>query len=170
MKRVGALFLAVTLTAAADQTGPSALLVQIKERGAKAVFEGLDPSAWGQILAGVESGKRQWLEVAVAIYPATDAGPSVMLIQSGGVALVRAPKDVLTILVPTHPIQGICGYPEMGDERTDTKEEVLAYLRARSQQVETLKGKDIQAKRSECLKVLAATERDVLRPDGPFGK
>jgi hypothetical protein len=155
---------------ASAQLNPSALLSQIQQRGAEAVFRDLWPDNWSALLQGIESGKKEWLRVAVAIHPTTDAGPSEMLFLAGGVALAQAPADVLTIMVPEHPIQGICGFPDMSDERTDTKAEVLAYLKVRSDAVRRLTAKNLQAKRNECLESLAKTEQEVRSPNGPFGK
>jgi hypothetical protein len=170
MKRLLAALLALPTTALAGQLQPSTLLRQIEQHGAQSVSAKMDRGEWGQVLSGIESGKREWLMVAVAIKPATDAGPSEMLSLAGGIALGKAPANVLNIMVPTHPIDGICGYPDMSDEKTDTQDKVLAYLRERVHVVQQLKKKGLEAVRDQCLKVLADTQREVLSPSGPFGK
>jgi hypothetical protein len=170
MKALAIPLLCFPLSVVACPLEASALLAQIKERGPEAVFSKLWPEKWGQLERGIETGATEWLEVSVAIHPATDAGSSEMLFLSGGVALANAPQAVLRIMVPAHPIEGICGYPDMGDEHTDTREEVLAYLRTRITAVSEIADADMTLKRDKCLAILRATVEEVSGPDGPFGR
>jgi hypothetical protein len=148
----------------------SALLAQIIEQGPDAAYSELWPKKWDQLERGIETGATEWLQVSVAIHPATDAGSSEMLILSGGVALANSPKAVLDIMVPAHPIEGICGYPDMADERTDSRDEVLAYLHTRIEAVSRISGADMVPKRDKCLATLRATMEEVSGPNSPFGR
>ena len=169
MKTLAIPLLCFPLSVVACPLEASALLAEIKERGPEAVFAKLWPEKWDQLERGIETGATEWLEVSVAIHPATDAGSSEMLSLSGGVALANAPKAVLGIMVPAHKIEGICGYPDMADERTDTREEVLTYLRARIKAVSEISGADITLKRDKCLATLRATVEKVSGRHSPFG-
>ena len=170
MKALAIPLLCLPLSVVACPLEVSALLAQIKERGPEAVFSELWPQKWGQLERGIESGATEWLEVSAAIHPATDAGSSAMLFQSGGVALANAQKAVLGIMVQANPIEGICGYPDMADERTDTRQEVLAYLHTRIKAVSEISGADIAFRRDKCLATLRATVEEVSGPDSPFGR
>lgn len=148
---------------------PVVLLQRIKTMGADAVYnKELTGAKWTAFLKEVETGKKPWLEVAAAISSATDAGPSEMLFLSAGIALARSPREVLLITVPKMPIEGVCGYPDMTDAKTDTQQEVVAYLDARIKAVSKLAGSDIETLRAQCLQVLESTKREVQSPKGPF--
>lgn len=151
------------------RTDPASILTEIKEKGAKSVFGELkDGGGWLEVLNGIESGAKPWLDVAVKIHPATDAGPSEMLHLAAGVALAKNPADVLLLAIPTLPIEGVCGFSDMSDPRYDTKEKTLLYLNERIKNVRSLNQPGIAGVRDKCLDVLEKTKSEIVSPTGPF--
>lgn len=148
---------------------PAPILEEIKERGAQLVFNELwKNGAYGKVLKGIESGDDLWLDVAVEIQPATDAGPSEMLDLAAGVALVKAPAEVLLRAVPALSIEGVCGFPDMSDPRYDTKEKTLSYLDERIRAVTLLRQPSVKVAQEKCLKILKEKKSEILSPTGPF--
>ena len=162
---------AASAAVAAKPLDPSALVKRIAERGAVAVYgEVRGDEQWEAVLTGIESGNRDWLRFAVAIHPATDGGYSEMLSWAAGVALLKAPANVLEIAGPDLPLESVCGYPDMGDARTDTQAKVVSYLDSRTRAVEKLHVDALASKRDRCLAELARTRTDVSGSHGPFSK
>jgi hypothetical protein len=148
---------------------PVVLLQKIKTTGPDAVYkQDLTGVKWITLLKKIENGGRSWLEVAAAIYPATDGGSAYELTLAAGIALARNPRDVLLLTVPRMSIEGVCGFPDMADPKTDTQQKVVAYLDARINAVNRLTEPDVAALRMQCLRTLENTKRQVLSPKGPF--
>lgn len=159
-----------TSSATSSPSTATSLLQKIKAEGARSVIEELEGEQWNIVLNNIETGEPYWLEIGTELHAVTDAGLSEMLTLSAGIALVHAPKEVLLTVVPEMPIDGVCGYPDMTDEKTDTQEEVAAYLDARIDSVNNISEKAVSSRRNLCLKTLEDTKREVLSPQGPFSR
>ena len=155
---------------AANSLDASVILKKIQERGprhsAKELWD--SSSRWVELIKNVESGKKQWLEVAKALRPGTDAGASEMLGLATGVALLRSPREVLLLLAPVMGIDAICGFPDTSDDRYKTQKLTLQYLDARISTVKSLVGAEIAGLKDQCLEQLNRTKAQVLSPSGPF--
>jgi hypothetical protein len=147
---------------------PKLLLRQIKANGAKAVLDGLRPEQWPPMITDIESGDPAWLDVAVALEGTADADLAGSLTLAVGVALAYAPRKVLSIVGDAMPVDAVCGFPDLGDPRTNTQQKVIRYLDARERAVRKLRGTSDQQVRDDCLAVLDRRRRDVTGPDGPF--
>lgn len=147
---------------------PKQLLRQIKASGPKAVLDTLRRDQWPPILQRIETGDTAWLNVAVALDGTADADLAGSLTLAVGVALVKAPRTVLGILGGAMPVYAVCGFPDLGDPRTNTQKKVLHYLTARESAVRKLKSVPDPQVRNDCLAVLDRRLRDVAGPDGPF--
>lgn len=157
------------LVHANEPLNPVALLQKIKTTGPDAVYKkDLTGELWITLLKKIETGERSWLEVAAAIYPATDGGSAYELTLAAAVALARNPRDVLLLTASRMSTEGVCGFPDMADAKTDTQQKVVAYLDARINAVNMLTGPDVAALRMQCLQTLENTKREVLSPKGPF--
>lgn len=98
----------------------------IKAVGPRAVIEKLwnsdenHPNDWDRVIEMIESGERNWLEVAKALKPASDAGASQDLNGAMAVALLKNSPDVLTMAQQgPFTVDGICTCPyvvETSDE------------------------------------------------------
>ncbi len=171
LSAVGAMLVAANygIACANKSLDPVALLQKIKTAGPSAVYKNdFTEKKWSALLKKIESGERLWLEVATAIYPATDGGSATELTLAAATALARNPRDVLLLIVPRMSIEGVCGFPDLSDSKTDTQQKAVAYLDARIKAVSKLTGADIAAMRTQCLKKLENTKREVLSPKGPF--
>jgi hypothetical protein len=78
----------------------AAVLGDIKSRGARAVVDSLwaVDGRWDTVMTNVAGGKAEWLEVAAALHPGTDAGASETLDEAIFLALKPAPVAVLWLL------------------------------------------------------------------------
>ncbi len=147
---------------------PKQLLKQIKASGPKAVLDTLRRDQWPPILQRIESGDAAWLDVAVALDGTADADLAGSLTLAVGVALLKAPRKVLGLLGGAMPVDAVCGFPDLGDPRTNTQKKVVHYLTARANAVRKLSGAPDPQIRTDCLAVLDRRLRDVTGPDGPF--
>jgi len=132
------------------------------------VLDTLRRDQWPPILQRIETGDTAWLNVAVALDGTADADLAGSLTLAVGVALVKAPRTVLGILGGAMPVDAVCGFPDLGDPRTNTQKKVLHYLTARESAVRKLKSVPDPQVRNDCLAVLDRRLRDVAGPDGPF--
>ena len=110
---------------------PVTMMKRINGEGQARVISGLNDAQWADLVKGVESGNRSWLTVASRLHSAADAGASESLTLAAGVALVLAPADVLSILIPEMPVKAVCGLPDLTDPRTDTLTKTIGYLNDR---------------------------------------
>jgi hypothetical protein len=147
---------------------PKLLLRQIKAEGAKAVLDTLRAEQWPLMLKDIESGEASWLDVAVAFDGTADADLAGSLTLAVGVALANAPRKVLSILGGGMPVDAVCGFPDLGDPRTNTQQKVVQYLDVRARVIRRLSGTVDRQLREDCLAVLDRRRHDVLSPDGPF--
>lgn len=145
------------------------ILQRIGKQGSKEVASDFTHEQWDAVLNNIEVGDEAWLELAVKLHMGADAGYAEMLTFSVGRALAKSPHNVLSIAVPEFSIEGICGYPDMTDPRTDTKMKVISYLDERIEAMSHLGNQDVAKTNARCLQVLEETRREVISGDGPFG-
>lgn len=158
-----------SLARADDSESPQFLMNEINQNGSAFVYENiLIGVKWTTFLKKVESGESSWLQVAAAIYPATDGGPAEDLSSSVGVALVSSPLNVLKIALPVMGAGSVCGYPDLGSPKYDTQEKTISYLNSRISVIEKLSGNESWEAQEQCLKMLKKTRLEVLSPNGPF--
>ena len=168
---LGSLLLFSNPVAADKKPSPAQLLQEINAKGPDVVFKTtLSGQNWLAFLKTVETGQKPWLEVAAAVYPATDAGPAEDLTNALGIALLHAPEDVLVITASVVGVEGICGYPNLGLSNTDTQKKVVAYLDARVRVVGKIKNLDVAAQKARCIESLQKTKTEVLSPNGPLSE
>jgi hypothetical protein len=149
----------------------SEVMKQIQERGAEQAAKELWSSGhWDELLEKIEAGEKRWLEVAKALRPGTDSGPSEMLHLAAGVALVHSPREVLLLLGHAMSLEAVCGYPDMTNNRYKTQKQTVQYLDARIEAVKKLSGSDITSLKDQCLVHLNKTKAEVLSPRGPFSE
>ena len=61
-------------------------------------------------------------------------------------------------------VEGVCGYPDLSDPKTDTQRKATAYIDARVHAVSKLHTPLAQ----ECLKVLNHSREEILSKNDPF--
>jgi hypothetical protein len=145
------------------------LLADIKTRGAEAVFAQLSQGEkWDELLRHVETEQTQWLQVVVQLQPATDHDSSALLTVAAGIALAKAPQQVLSMVVPALPLEAVCGLPDVSDLRFATKPKATRYLDARIAAVTRLNEPAIADLKMACLKSLQDAKQVIAAPDGPF--
>lgn len=151
------------------ELSPKTMMHRIRSHGAAQVASELTDAQWVAVRKEIEKGSTSWLAVASDLYSGTDAGDSELLIAAVGVALVRVPARVLRTSAAQMPIEGICGYPDLTDPRTDTRQKTESYLSDRLVAVDKVTANDVAAKRRECIDVLRRTRDEVQSAGGPFG-
>jgi hypothetical protein len=154
---------------AADAVTPATVIADINARGAYEVVKDIfEKPEWGELLDHIETGQRQWLEVAVKLYAGTDAGSTEMLTSAVGVALLHQPRQVLLKVAPVLGMELICSSPDIDDPRWSTQEKTVANLDARIASVSNLRGADVTSARDSCLKYLREARAILLSPNGPY--
>jgi hypothetical protein len=99
-----AFFVARSVTANAAGPEPSlraeSLLADVNTRGPRPVVAALrsDSNQWDQVITNISHGYPQWLNVAAALRPGTDAGSSETLDEAMFLALKPEPIRVLQLL------------------------------------------------------------------------
>lgn len=147
---------------------PAMLLQQIKTKGAESVYKyELTGKKWLMLIKNVETGKKLWLEVAAAIYPATDAGPAEDLTLAAGEALIRSPREVLLLAAPKMGIEGVCDYSEMTMEHRKvlTPKQAIIDIDARIKIIQKLTGPDIAEQRDQCVRYLEKAKYKLIREE-----
>ncbi len=128
------LLLLVSMAFGAEARLPSAqeLLLKVRQTSAKEVLNEIfsNQSLEEQLKAQISSGKPEWLEVASALKPASDAGSSEMLEMAAAAALPNNPSGVLGLVGPGFSISWICGAPEFEVPPEKTLRHLRRSLRA----------------------------------------
>jgi hypothetical protein len=102
----GFVFLSVTIDKAnAEDPDAVRIVKEIKLKGAKAVIERLvSNEEWTEfetVCDKVETGEKEWLEVARLLAPGSDAASAESLIISVARALPKSPRQVLSLVAET---------------------------------------------------------------------
>jgi hypothetical protein len=135
-----------------DREGPKVVLWE-------RLFANARGAAFEPFLQKVESGDRAWINVAVRLRAASDAGVSLMLEQALTMALPKSPALVLESLtqgedVSQFSLQVICS----GDTflKDEPRGRVLAWYKQSEHALAKLTQPSLKAKRDECLRSLRA--------------
>jgi hypothetical protein len=147
----------------------TSMSADIEKRGAGTVFAELSQGErWDEFIRKVETGQTPWLQIVVQLRPASDQAAATLLTVAAGVALARAPRQVLSVVVPTLPVEEICGLPDVSDLRFDTKAKAIQYVDVRIAAVAELSQPSISDLKSACLKALKEARQVIAGPSGPF--
>jgi hypothetical protein len=147
----------------------ASMSADIEKRGAETVFAELSQGErWDEFIRKVETGQTPWLQVVVQLRPASDQAATTLLTVAAGVALARAPRQVLSVVVPALPVEEVCGLPDVSDLRFDSKAKALQYLDVRITAVAELTQPSISDLKSACLKALKEARQVIAAPNGPF--
>lgn len=134
----------------------SSILADVRSHGARAVVASLwsDTNRWNQVMANIGRGRPDWLEVAVALHPGTDAGAAETLDEAVFFALRTAPVAVLKLLKEGRfETKFVCSsnvgedYPAADSRR---------FINERIKVLSSLSDPDIQGARDQCLAGLRA--------------
>jgi hypothetical protein len=154
---------------AGNTLSAASMSADIEKRGAETVFAELSQGErWDEFIRKVESGQTQWLQIVVQLRTASDRAASTLLIVAAGVALAKAPHQVLSLVVPALPVEEVCGMPDVSDLRFDTKAKATRYLDTRIAAVAELTQPSISDLKSACLKALKEARQVIAAPNGPF--
>jgi hypothetical protein len=76
------------------------ILADVRAQGARAVVANLssDTATWNRLVANVGRGNQEWLKVAAALRPGTDAGASEALDEAIFLSLKASPAAVLQLM------------------------------------------------------------------------
>ena len=134
----------------AYSSNASAVQDEIAARGPRAVVKDLygHPADWDYAMKQIQSGNDEWLRVAVALRPGSDAGSSEMLGESVGVALIRVPESVLRLTIPAFDVEVVCGGRQ---DPLPTWVDASAELEAQIASVTQLKSSRVRSMRDRCL-------------------
>lgn len=131
---------------------PYSILNSIEKHGASYVVskEINNWETWDKILKNIESCKKIWIEVAIAIKPGTDAGYSETLSDTLAFALPNAPENILPIIGDDFKIQDVCGFPFIEPTDTFLKEHHKKSLKALARVYDP----KLEKRKNACIKTL----------------
>lgn len=122
-------------------------------------FGEVELEVWfGKILRGVETGRKEWLDVAVELHPATDASYSEALSISVAIALAHNPGNALAVSHKGFPLAHMCSIPLI--EPAEKEFYSLLDRTIEAVQSATLPT-DLEARRQVCLGHLLKTKAAV---------
>jgi hypothetical protein len=150
--------------AARPVPGAEVVLQDIERRGPEAVLRGVyqEDQRWQQVLAGIASGSRAWLQVAerlkrVAREPAEELTVAVSR------ALEREPANVLAILGHGFDEDDVCSLNTLEESLGRDYALALRAVERRRQAVGRVGHSALQQRRSNCLAFLEELKREVVR-------
>jgi hypothetical protein len=149
--------------AAAAASQAATVLADVKSQGARAVASRLwsDSTQWNQIMTNIGHGSREWLQVAAALRPGTDAGASEALDEAMFLALKAAPVPVLQLLKDgTFETNTVCS-SNIGIDYTPAQSR--RFIKDRIKALETLSDTGTLATREQCLAGLRAALAEIDR-------
>jgi hypothetical protein len=137
------------------------LLTDIELHGANSVVKKLwvTDRAWDDVMAAIANGKKDWLDVAVALRPGTDGGASETLDEAMFLALQSAPIAVLKRL-DGNPFDTdfVCS-SNIGTDYPAQKS--IRFVRDRIKVLSGASDAQLQAVRTHCLKNLRAALKEL---------
>jgi len=145
---------------------PETLIEQVHANGARAVLdrEYSNEERWRDLIHGVESGSDAWLQVAAALYAASDAGASEELESAVGEALAVHPSSVFRIAYPAFDASRVCGEPDRNDDRYRSESSALRNVDGRIAAVERIRDVKLASAKKQCLDSLRASRVHLARP------
>jgi hypothetical protein len=137
------------------------LMTDVRARGANAVVTMLwaDNKQWAEVMKNIGQGKAEWLKVAVALRPGTDAGATETLDEAVFIALKPAPAAVLFLMVDHRFDPKFVCSSNIATDFTDT--ESRRFIRDRIKILTSLSDPNLEAIRDQCVAGLRAALKDV---------
>jgi hypothetical protein len=158
------LLVGISVCSAAPPLSPSlhasSILADVRAQGARAVVAALWPDSdrWNKVMANIGRGRPEWLKVAVALRPGTDAGAAETLDEAVFVALRTAPVAVLKLLKDGRfDTKFVCS-SNVGTDYTPA--ESRRFIRERIKVLSRLSDAKVLATRDQCLAGLRAALAD----------
>jgi hypothetical protein len=141
---------------------PQNVLTLIRDQGPRVVVNRLwGTDEWQSVITGVASGGSDWIAVAEALLPGSDAGSTSELHDAVAWALPRAPSHVLDLVARKASDWGlVCGgppveFPPEGPER---------YFREAINAVSFVEEKELQRAKHDCLTQLRTAAKHARGP------
>ena len=131
---------------------PDLILREIKTKGAREVVEEiwLDHEKEYFVLQQIKTGDPQWLEVAKALWPGSDAAATMCIWLSLSRALPNAPIFVLKMIGNSFPLRQICTLPFIEGEVEIEK----AYLNRTEKALISVNEPELEDVRWKCLRII----------------
>jgi hypothetical protein len=139
---------------ATPELSSGSILAEVQTKGAHQVVSTLvdSPGKWTAVIRKIESGSPEWLRVAAALEPGSDAGDSEALSEAEFMALKHAPKGVLRLLRDEKlPTDSVCSAIAANDHPV---KQAAHLIRERIAALSAVHDSSIQAVRDRCLKQL----------------
>jgi hypothetical protein len=144
--------------------GPAGLLQDIDARGAQAVLLEVyeDETRWEQVLAGVATGTRGWLEVGRRLKRVAREQAEELTVALAR-ALEKEPANVLSILGDGFDADDVCSLNTLEQSLGRDYAVALRTVERRERAVARVSDPALQAPRDECLAFLRELKREVVR-------
>jgi hypothetical protein len=153
----------------ADQsyTDPQATIREVSRRGASEVCVELfyKLQKWYYVMDRIATGEPDWLKVAVALRPGSDAG-AADIFGALGKALKTNPTEVLRLISEGFPLEYICSWPVVGTPPCTTYELCLKEIEDRQNSVRYVSSSALRNLCQRCLSSLENGKRVIAREYG----
>jgi hypothetical protein len=149
--------------------GAEALLQEIDRRGPDAVLRQVYQSdeRWQQVLDGIGSGAREWLQVAERLKRVARE-PSEELTIAVSRALEREPANVLALLGNAFDDDDVCSLNTLEESLGRDYAVALRSVERRQQALARVGDPALKQKRDDCLGFLDELKREVVRNRGSW--
>jgi hypothetical protein len=148
-----------------SQASPETVRQLIAKLGPRGAFERLvnnpDQSAFYDLLGGVASAKREWLDLVTQLAPVSQGYGEEMLAAALSEALERDPIAILERRGSGIRLDRVCGYdPFQAVNSVRTRKQFLQALQPRERAVAAVNRSDLARAKNECIAAIARLKAD----------
>ena len=132
---------------------PQAIIEEVSKRDASEVVAELSDNqqAWYYIIDQISAGETEWLKVAVALRPGTDAGGTEDIFGALGSALKTNPKEVLQLISDSFPVEHVCSWPIVGTPPCTTYDFCIKEIEKRQKSIKNISNNNLCQSCLNCL-------------------
>jgi hypothetical protein len=148
----------------AQSADPAALLQAIEQKGAAAVLQEVydDDARWQQVLDGIATGSRAWLDVAERLKRVAREQAEELTVAVGR-ALEREPANALAILGNVFDADDVCSLNTLEQSLGPDYSVALRSVERRERAVAAVTAATVRQQRDDCLGFLHELKREVIR-------
>jgi hypothetical protein len=148
----------------AQSADPEAVLQAIDEKGAAAVLQQIydDDARWQQVLDGIATGSRGWLDVAERLKRVAREQAEELTVAVGR-ALEKEPANALAILGNVFDADDVCSLNTLEQSLGPDYGVALRSVERRERAVAAVTAPAVRQQRDDCLGFLRELKREVIR-------
>lgn len=135
---------------------PHVIIKEVSSQGANKIVNELfeNRKTWKFIMNKIASGNADWLQVAVVLFPGTEARARETVYHALGEALVPKSANVLRLVPKGIRVDNICSWPDVDDPRYKSYELSLKEIERRKRSLRSVSAKELKNSRNDCIENL----------------